>query len=281
VALERQHGAFSRLYVNMVRAGETGGSLHDTLQRLADYLERSRALRGRVINALIYPAILMTMVSLSLLFLLGYVVPQFNEMYSNLDAELPLFSRFVLGLGLFVRDWWFVLVAIPMVAAWAFARQWRQPGFRARFDDWLLRQKIVAKMETARLARTLGTLLKNGVPLLTAMGIGGRILGNQALIGDVEAAATDVKNGVGLSTALAKGKRFPRLALQMIQVGEESGALDAMLLKTADTFEGETGQALDRMLALLVPVITVVLAVVIGLVIMAVLLPMYQLSGSI
>lgn len=140
---------------------------------------------------------------------------------------------------------------------------------------------IVAKMETARLARTLGTLLKNGVPLLTAMGIGGRILGNQALIGDVEAAATDVKNGVGLSTALAKGKRFLRLALQMIQVGEESGALDAMLLKTADTFEGETGQALDRMLALLVPVITVVLAVVIGLVIMAVLLPMYQLSGSI
>jgi len=283
-ALERQHGVFSRLYVNMVRAGETGGSLHDTLQRLADYLERSRALRGRVINALIYPAILMTMVSLSLLFLLGYVVPQFNEMYSNLDAELPLFSRFVLGLGLFVRDWWFVLVAIPIVAAWAFARQWRQPGFRARFDDWLLRQKIagpiVAKMETARLARTLGTLLKNGVPLLTAMGIGGRILGNQALIGDVEAAATDVKNGVGLSTALAQGKRFPRLALQMIQVGEESGALDAMLLKTADTFEGETGQALDRMLALLVPVITVVLAVVIGLVIMAVLLPMYQLTGS-
>lgn len=285
VALERQHGAFSRLYVNMVRAGETGGSLHDTLQRLADYLERSRALRGRVINALIYPAILMTMVSLSLLFLLGYVVPQFNEMYSNLDAELPLFSRIVLGLGLFVRDWWFVVVAIPVLAAWAFARQWRQPGFRARFDDWLLRQKIagpiVAKMETARLARTLGTLLKNGVPLLTAMGIGGRILGNQALIGDVEAAAADVKNGVGLSAALAKGKRFPRLALQMIQVGEESGALDAMLLKTADTFEGETGQALDRMLALLVPVITVVLAVVIGLVIMAVLLPMYQLSGSI
>jgi general secretion pathway protein F len=206
-------------------------------------------------------------------------------MYSNLDAELPLFSRLVLGLGLFVRDWWFVLVAIPAVAVWAFARQWRQPGFRARFDEWLLRQKIagpiVAKMETARLARTLGTLLKNGVPLLTALGIGGRTLGNQALIGDVEAAATEVKNGVGLSAALAKGKRFPRLALQMIQVGEESGALDAMLLKTADTFEGETGQALDRMLALLVPVITVVLAIFIGGIIMAVLLPMYQLSGSI
>ena len=285
VALERQHGAFSRLYVNMIRAGETGGSLHDTLQRLADYLERSRALRGRVINALIYPAILMTMVGFSLLFLLGYVVPQFAVMYENLDTELPLFSRFVLALGLFVRDWWWLFIATPAVAAWLFARKFRTPQFRARFDEWLLRQRlvgpIVAKMETARLARTVGTLLRNGVPLLTALGIGGRIIGNQALIGDVEAAAADVKNGVGLSVALGKGKRFPRLALQMIQVGEESGALDTMLLKTADTFESETGLALDRMLAALVPAITVILAVVIGFVIMAVLLPMYQLSGSI
>lgn len=285
VALERQHGAFSRLYVNMIRAGETGGSLQDTLQRLADYLERSRALRGRVINALIYPAILLTMVGFSLLFLLGYVVPQFSEMYENLDAELPLFSQFVLWLGLFVRDWWWLFVVVPGAAAWWFDRKRREPAFRAKFDEWLLRQRvagpIVAKMETARLARTVGTLLRNGVPLLTAMGIGGRILGNQALIADVEAAAGEVKNGVGLSTALGKGKKFPRLALQMIQVGEESGALDTMLLKTADTFEAETGQALDRMLAALVPLITVVLAVVIGFVIMAVLLPMYQLSGSI
>jgi general secretion pathway protein F len=284
-ALERQHGAFSRLYVNMVRAGESGGSLQETLQRLAEYLERSRALRGRVINALIYPAILMTMVGFSLLFLLGYVVPQFAAMYENLDAELPLFSRFVLGLGGFVSNWWWLLVAIPALALWWFDRKRREPAFRAKFDEWLLRQKlagpIVAKMETARLARTLGTLLKNGVPLLTALGIGGRILGNQALIADVENASADVKNGIGLSTALAKGKRFPRLALQMIQVGEESGALDTMLLKTADTFEGETSQALDRMLAALVPVITIVLAFVIGFVILAVLMPMYQLTGSI
>ncbi|MCC7248874.1 MAG: type II secretion system F family protein [Lysobacter sp.] len=284
-ALERQHGVFSRLYVNMVRAGESGGSLQETLQRLADYLERSRALRGRVTNALIYPAILLTMVGFSLMFLLGYVVPQFSLMYENLDAELPLFSRFVLGLGLFVRDWWWVLVAIPAVGLWWFDRKRREPAFRAKFDEWLLRRKfagpLVAKIETARLARTLGTLLRNGVPLLTAMGIGGRIIGNQALIADVESASADVKNGVGLSAALGKGKRFPRLALQMIQVGEESGALDTMLLKTADTFDAETSQALDRMLAALVPIITVVLAAVIGFVIMAVLLPMYQLTGSI
>lgn len=284
-ALERQHGSFGRLYVNMVRAGEAGGSLHDTLQRLADYLERSRALRGRVINALIYPAILLVVVGFALMFLLGYVVPQFALMYESLDATLPWFSRIVLAVGLFVRDWWFVLVALPAVALWWFARRLRNADFRVRFDHWLLGRKLagtlVAKLETARLARTLGTLLKNGVPLLSALGISRSVLGNRALAADVEAAAEDVKNGHGLSVSLAKGKRFPRLAVQMIQVGEESGALDVMLLKTADTFEAETAQAMDRMLAALVPVITLVLAGVVGIVIIAVLVPLYDLTGAI
>ncbi|UHQ19965.1 type II secretion system F family protein [Lysobacter sp. KIS68-7] len=284
-ALERQHGTFGRLYVNMVRAGEAGGSLHETLQRLADYLERSRALRGKVINALIYPIILLVMVGFSLLFLLGYVVPQFAAMYESLDATLPIFTRIVLGIGLFVRDWWIVLVAIPALAVWWFDRKRRDPEFRVKFDEWLLRQKfvgpLVARLETARLARTLGTLLRNGVPLLTALGIGRNVLGNLVLAADVETAANEVKGGVGLSTALGRGKRFPRLALQMIQVGEESGALDTMLLKTADTFEAETSLALDRMLAALVPVVTMLLAGVVMVVILAVLTPIYDLTNAI
>lgn len=284
-ALERQHGTFSRLYINMVRAGEAGGTLQDTLQRLADYMERSRALRGRVLNALIYPVILIVMVGLALLFLLGYVVPQFGVMYESLDAELPFFTRIVLGLGELVRDWWIVLLAVPSLAALWFDRRLRDPAFRARFDEWLLGRKLagglVARIETARLARTLGTLLKNGVPLIAAMAIGRNVLGNRALAADVEAAGEEVKNGVALSTALARSKRFPRLALQMVQVGEESGALDTMLLKTADTFEAETGQALDRMLAALVPVITLLLAVVVMVVILAVLVPIYDLTNVI
>ena len=284
-ALERQHGAFSRLYVNMVRAGEAGGSLHDTLQRLADYLERSRELRGRVINALIYPAIRVVMVGLSLLFLLGYVVPQFAAMYDSLDAQLPVFTRLVLGVGELVRDWWLLMLAVPLLALLWFDRRLRDPAFRARFDAWLLDTRLagplVAKLETARLARTLGTLLHNGVPLLAALGIGRNVLGNRALAADVEAAAEEVKGGVGLSPALGRGKRFPRLALQMIQVGEESGALDSMLLKTADTFEQETGQALDRMLAALVPVVTLLLAGIVMVVILAVLVPIYDLTNVI
>ena len=284
-ALDRQHGAFSRLFVNMVRAGEAGGSLHETLQRLADYLERSRAMQARVINALVYPAILLAMVGLSLLFLLGYVVPQFSAMYDSLDADLPWFSQAVLGVGVFVRDWWILLLAVPVLALLWLDRKRRDPAFMLRFDGWLLRNKLagslVAKLDTARLARTLGTLLRNGVPLLSALGIARNVLDNRVLADDVDAAAEEVKNGIGLSAALGKGKRFPRLALQMIQVGEESGALDAMLLKTADTFEQETSIALDRMLAALVPAVTLVLATVVGIVILAVLSPIYDLTSVI
>ena len=284
-ALERQHGTFSRLYVNMIRAGEAGGSLHDTLARLADYLERSRALKGRVVNAMIYPAILLVLVGFSVLFLLGYVVPQFAAMYESLDAELPFFSRFILGLGLFVRDWWLLLVVVPALAAWWFDRRRRDPATREALDAWLLRQRfagpLIAKLETARLARTLGTLLRNGVPLLSALGIARNVLDNRTLAADVDAAADEVRNGIGLSVALGRGKRFPRLALQMVQVGEESGALDAMLLTTADTFEQETSLALDRMLAALVPVVTVAMALIVGVVIMAVLMPLYDLTGAI
>jgi general secretion pathway protein F len=284
-ALERQHGLFSRLYINMVRAGEAGGSLHDTLQRLAEYLERSRELKGRVINALIYPAILVSVVGCALLFLLGYVVPQFALMYESLDVQLPWFTQAVLGVGLFVRDWWIALLVVPGLALLAIDRKRRDPAFRARFDAWLLKRRfigvLIARLETARLTRTLGTLLRNGVPLLSALGISRNVLSNLALTADVGAAADDVKNGHGLSASLSKGKRFPRLALQMIQVGEESGALDTMLLKTADTFEQETGLALDRMLAALVPVVTMVLAAVVGMVILAVLSPIYDLTNVI
>ena len=282
-ALERHHDAFGRLYVNMVRAGEAGGSLQDTLQRLADYLERSRALRTRVINALVYPVILIVMVGLSLLFLLGYVVPQFSAMYDSLGADLPWFSRLVLGLGNFVRGWWILFLVVPALALLWFDRKRRDPAFMLRFDTWLLRQKLagplVAKLDTARLARTLGTLLRNGVPLLAALGIARNVLDNRVLAADVDAAVEDVRNGGGLSTALAKGKRFPRLALQMIQVGEESGVLDAMLLKTADTFEQDTQVTMDRLLAALVPALTLALAVVVGAVIMSVLAPIYDLTN--
>lgn len=284
-ALERQHGTFSRLYVNLVRAGEAGGSLHATLQRLGEYLERGRELQGRVVNALVYPAILLAVVGLALTFLLGYVVPQFAQMYESLDVQLPWFTRAVLALGLFVRQWWPLLLAVPALAVLGFERLRRNAGFRAAFDAWLLRRPLLgpllARLETARLARTLGTLLRNGVPLLAALGIARNVLGNRALAADLGEATEAVRNGRGLSAALSRQARFPRLALQMIQVGEESGTLDAMLLRTADTFEQDSARLIDRLLSALVPAITLVLAAVVGTVIVAVLVPLYDLTNAV
>ena len=284
-ALEQQHGIFSRLYVNLVRAGEAGGSLQESLRRLADYLERSAALRGRVINALIYPAILMLLVIGSVTFLLAVVVPQFQALFESMDAELPWYSAAVLEASLFVRAWWWLLLpALAGLVAWV---AWRlnQPAARRALDARMLRWKIVgdlaAKLDTARLARTLGTLVRNGVPLLAALNLSRPVLSNRVLADAVEAAGEEVKTGSGLGYALGRQKLFPRLAVQMIQVGEESGELETMLLKVADTFDQETGNALDRMLAALVPALTLLMTAIIGAIMLSVLLPIYDLTNSI
>lgn len=284
-ALEQQHGVFSRLYVNMVRAGEASGSLQETLRRLAEYLERSRAMREGVVSALIYPAILLVLVVGALALLLIYVVPQFVPLFEDMGVELPLITRFVLAMGDFLAGWWWVMAAAAAgFVLWA-QNQLQQPRSRLAFDTRLLGARwiggLVAKIETARLARTLGTLLTNGVPLLTSLAIGRNVLGNAALVAAVDAAADEVKTGGGLAWALGRSKRFPSLALQMISVGEESGELDGMLLKVADTFDGEVKRSIDRSLAALVPMLTIVMALLVAFIMLAILLPILDLSRNI
>ena len=284
-ALEAEHGSFSRLYVNMVRAGEAGGSLHDTLARLADYLERSANLKSSVINAMIYPAFLVGMVLVSLMVLLVYVVPQFAPMFEDMNIEMPLITRIVLGVGSALQSfWWLILVAIVLTAGWL-RRQMADPPARLKIDERLLRMRVVGdivrKVETARVARTLGTLLKNGVPLLAGLSVARNVMTNTALAESVGAAAEDVKTGGGLGYALAQSKRFPKLALQMISVGEESGELDTMLMKVADTFDVEVKNTLDRLLAALVPATTIVMTVIVALIMLAIVMPIMNIAGAV
>ena len=284
VALEQQHGLFSRLYVNLVRAGESGGGLDDALRRLADYLERSRELRSRVINALIYPAILMTLVLLSVVFLLLVVVPQFQELFASLDAELAWYTTAVLWLSEILRSGWLLLLIAAGLLAWWLNTRMGDPAWRLRMDRRLLESRytgsLIARLDTARLARTVGTLVGNGVPLLTALNLGGNVLSNRVLANALETASAEVKSGSGLGYALGRQKVFPRLAVQMIQVGEESGELDSLLLKVADTFDIETRNALDRLLALLVPALTLLMTAIVGAIILSVLLPIYDMTGN-
>lgn len=284
-AMEQQENVFSRLYINMVRAGEVGGSLDDTLTRLADYLERSKALRESVINALIYPSILVLMVFGALILLLGYVVPQFLPLFEDMDVEMPLLTRLVMATGTLVSGYWWLLLALLIGGVIWFRRVLRDPEKRRAFDAWALRRGLVggllARLETARLTRTLGTLVHNGVPLLTALSIARNVMGNLALSDAVEVATAQVKTGSGLSIALGRSKLFPRLALQMIAVGEESGEMDTMLTKVADTFDIEVKNTIDRLLAALVPAVTVFMAIIVAMIMMAILIPIFSLTSAV
>ena len=284
-ALDDEHGIFPKLYVSLVRAGEAGGSLDDTLRRLADYLERSQQLRGSIINALIYPAFLLVGVLGSLLLLLAYVVPQFVPIFQDMQVPIPWITQAVLAVGDTLQHWWWLLVIVLVMCGLIARARLRDPTTHLAWHARLLTMRVVGplllKVQTARIARTLGTLLKNGVPLLSSLSIARQVTANRALDQALEQATEQVKGGAGLSLALAQSQRFPRLALQMVQVGEEAGQLDTMLLKVADTFELESRRAIDRLLAALVPALTIVMTVLVAIIMAAILLPLLSLTSNI
>jgi general secretion pathway protein F len=284
-ALDEEHGVFPRLYISLVRAGEAGGSLEETLRRLADYLERAQALRGSITNALIYPAFLMVGVLGSLVLLLAYVVPQFVPIFQDMQVPIPWITSAVLALGNLLADWWWLIAVLLIGGGLVWRARLRDPAARLAWHTRLLGLRVIGplllKVETARIARTLGTLLRNGVPLLGALTIARQVTGNVALDAALGAAHEQVKGGAGLSLALGQSKLFPRLALQMVQVGEEAGQLDGMLLKVADTFELESRRSIDRLLAALVPALTIVMTVLVGIIMAAILLPLLSMTSSI
>ena len=281
-ALEEQHGAFNRLFINMVRAGEVGGTLDVTLARLSDYLERSKELKDSVVSALIYPILLLTLAAGSLILLLVYVIPQFTPIFEELGGDLPLITRMVLAVGSLLQNFWWLIILLTVLVVWRFRVMLADADKRFSWDMRVLSMKwvgdLVGKMETARLTRTLGTLLTNGVPLLSALSIARNVLSNTVLRKDVGDAARQVKTGGGLARALAKAERFPRLALQMISVGEETGQLDTMLMKVADTYDTEVRNTIDRLLAVFTPVVTLLLAVLIGTIVLSVLLAILSVN---
>ena len=281
-ALEEQHGAFNRLFINMVRAGEVGGTLDVTLARLSDYLERSKELKDSVVSALIYPILLLTLAAGSLILLLVYVIPQFTPIFEELGGDLPLITRMVLAVGSVLQNFWWLIILLTALVVWRFRVMLADADKRFSWDMRVLSMRwvgdLVGKMETARLTRTLGTLLTNGVPLLSALSIARNVLSNTVLRQDVSEATRGVKTGGGLARALARAERFPRLALQMISVGEETGQLDTMLMKVADTYDNEVRNTIDRLLSVFTPVVTLLLAVLIGTIVLSVLLAILSVN---
>ncbi|MGY1954376.1 type II secretion system inner membrane protein GspF [Pseudomonas pergaminensis] len=284
-ALEQEGGSFSPLYLSMVRAGEAGGALENTLRQLSDYLERSQRLRGEVVNALIYPAFLVVGVLGSLALLLAYVVPQFVPIFQDLGVPIPLITEVILALGAFLGTYGLALLAGLILIGWLWAARLRAPAFREQYDRRLLGIRVIGpllqRVEAARLTRTLGTLLSNGVALLQALVIARQVCTNRALQAQVGHAAESVKGGGTLASAFGSQPLLPELALQMIEVGEQAGELDSMLLKVADVFDVDAKRGIDRLLAALVPSLTVVMAVLVAVIMLAIMLPLMSLTSNI
>ena len=244
-----QHPYFPTLYVNMVRAGEMGGFLDQALQRLAEYLERGQQLRDDVRAALTYPALLTVAMGGSMMVLLIYVLPKFSALFADMGKALPLSARIVMGVSNVLRNYWWIGLLVIGSGVVAFRYSVRTPRGRYAWDAWKLRIVGIGtccdEMEVASLARTFGTLLKSGVPMLQALGITKQIAGNQVIaraIGEVEVGA---REGAGVAEPLARSGVFPTLAVQMISVGEETGRLDDMLIRIADHYDREVRVA-DR-----------------------------------
>lgn len=277
---ERQ--VFGGFYVSMVQAAEMAGDLASGLHNLGYYLERSKSLRDKLVSALIYPMILLAVAMLSLLIILTYVIPQFSQLFADMGAKLPLSTQIVIAVanGLQAYAGWLVLALVGL--AWWGQRLLQRPEYRLAWDRWQLRLPLLGglyqRIETARFSRSLGTLLKGGVPLLAALEISRQVVGNRVMAEQIGVAAESLKQGRLLAPPLLATGLFPDLAMQMIQVGEETGRLDEMLLKVADTYDLEVETAMQRSLAVLEPLLIVGLGILIAGIVMSVLVAVMSLN---
>ena len=275
-SLAEHDRVFSRFYINLVRAGESGGALESVLVRLAEHLEQAKDTRETVMAALTYPVILLLVAVGAVMLLLAYVVPQFAELFNDVGEALPVPTQIVIAAGDFVQEWGWAL-ALGLVLLGLLVREaWRRPSRRRGMEAVLLRLPLVGdllvKADTARFCRTLGTLLDNGVPLLGGVAISREVLTSLVLGDRLGEVADRVKSGGRLSDELAEGEVLPRFATQMIRVGEESGELSSMLIRVADVYERGLKSALKRALALLEPALILSLGVVVAAIVLSILL---------
>ncbi len=281
-ALESQSGVFSKFFLNMIRAGEMGGNLGGVLLRLSEYMERSQELKDTVSTALIYPAVLLVMSMASLFVMLTFVVPQFKEMFESAGKALPVPTQIVVGLAEFLQNyWWILLISIVAIVQYM-KSQLSDPAGKKTWDARFLKMplfgEIILTMEIANFSRTFGTLLGNGVSILKSLGIVRETVGNTVLADLLEHAETQLKQGRTMSEALAQQSLFPKLAVQMIKMGEETGRLEEMLMRIAVIYDKQLKTTIQRMLALLEPALIISLGLMIGGIIVSILLAILSVN---
>ena len=279
-----QAGPFSDLYVGMVRAGEAGGALEQVLARLADYLESQVRLRNKVSAILIYPSVMLGFACVVVTVLVTVVLPQITQLLTSLHQTLPFYTRLIIGASHFARDWWWTALIAAAIAFAGWRALLRTQGGRRWFDGVKLRLPLVGRtvrlLAISRFTRTLATLLSGGLPIVRSLDIAKHVANNTVLGHAIDAASESVTGGASLAQPLRASGEFPPVVVQMVEVGERSGELEAMLEKVAQTYEDQVETSVTRLTALLEPLLILFMVGIVVTIILATLVPLLQITSS-
>jgi type IV pilus assembly protein PilC len=282
-ALRKHPTVFNDLFCNLVAAGETGGILDTILNRLAAYIEKSMNLKKKVKGAMVYPAVVMAIALVVVSCLLIFVIPVFQKMFADMGGTLPAFTQLVINLSDFLQRYFLLVGALLIVLGFAFRRYYKSEKGREVVDDYLLKLPIfgslIRKVAIAKFTRTLGTMLSSGVPILEALEIVARTAGNKTVEKAILKTKLSIGEGKTIAEPLGASGVFPPMVVQMISVGESTGALDSMLSKIADFFDDEVDAAVSALTSLLEPLLMVFLGSAIGALVVAMYLPIFQMAS--
>ena len=281
-AMAKHPKAFTSFYVSMVRAGEAGGVLEAVLSRLGEFLESAQELKDYIKSAMVYPAFLVGVGGLSIIVLLTFVIPKFSVIFSDMGQAIPLSTQFLLGISHLLQSYWWAIIAVLGAAYFFLKKYLNTPVGRLKFDRKKMKFPVVGdlikKIEVARFARTLGTLTKSGVPILQALLLVKDIMENKVISAAMENVYERVKEGDRLSKPLRDTGIFPPLAIQMITVGEETGRLDRMLLRVAESYEKMVRNTVKRLISLLEPAMILLMGLVVGFVVISMLMAVFSMN---
>jgi len=279
-----QSGLFTELFVSMVRAGETGGALEQVLARLSDYLEGQVRLRNKVGSILIYPAVMFVFAMLVVLALVTVVLPQITQLLASLNQQLPIYTRLIIGMSNFVRAWWWAIAVLVVASAVSLRAVLQTAAGRERWDRAKLRLpvfgRVVRMLAISRFTRTLSTLLAGGIPIVKSLDISKHVTNNVVISQAVDTAVESITGGASLAKPLRASGHFPPLVTHMVEVGEQSGELEAMLGKVADTYDEQVETSMTRLTALLEPMLILVMVGIVLMIIFATLVPLLQVTSS-
>lgn len=279
-ALQKHPKVFSNLYINMVKAGELSGAMAMVLEKLIEFLESSEELKNHVFSAMIYPIILVVTGILSIIVLVTVVLPKFTQIFNDLGTQLPVSTQILVGFSHFLLTYWWIIL-LALVFGWFFAHSYIKTD-QGRYNWDKLKIKllgdVILKLETARFCRTLGALLKSGVPLLQAVKNARDIIGNFVVSSALDRVSKEIKEGKGISKPLSDANIFPELAMSMIKVGEETGQLDVMLIKVADTYEKSLKNSIKRFISILEPALILGMALIVGFIVISLLMAIFSIT---